>query len=122
MRFDCSDRHEDQTILRVNPGALDRAFAATSPRLYASVHPGKVAHLMALPADVCINAPSVGVYEGCLTFENGRHRARAALLLGLKAIPVIVDKDNVAEVRGLLARFKRARHRRGGGSAGAGRT
>jgi hypothetical protein len=116
MRFTCSFRRDDQTILRVSPGALDRAFAATDPQLYASVHPGKVAHLMALPADARINAPVIGVYDGRLIFENGRHRARAALLLGLEAIPVIVDKDNVAEVRGLLARFKRNRRRRGGRS------
>jgi hypothetical protein len=80
MRFDCSYRRDDQTFLRVSPGALDRAFAATSPRFYASVHPGKIAQLMALPDDELneIKAPIVGVYEGCLTFENGRHRARAA--------------------------------------------
>jgi ParB-like chromosome segregation protein Spo0J len=39
---------------------------------------------------------------------NGRHRARAALLQGLKTIPVVVDKDNVVEVRALLAKFKQA--------------
>jgi hypothetical protein len=40
--------------------------------------------------------------------KKSTHRARAALLQGLKVIPVIVDKDNVAEVRALLARFRQA--------------
>ena len=43
------------------------------------------------------------------------HRARAALLLGLaEAIPVIVDKDNVAEVRGCWRGSSAPGHRRGG--------
>jgi hypothetical protein len=61
---------------------------------------------MELPADECIGAPVVGVCNGRVGFENGRHPARAAVLLGRKVIPVIVYRDNVAEVRELLARFK----------------
>jgi hypothetical protein len=97
---------DDQIILRVNPRALDRAFAATDPLFYASVVSGRVDQLMAMPADERIRAPVIGATEGRLVFKNGRHRARAALLQGHKVIPVIVDKDNVAEVRKLLARFK----------------
>jgi hypothetical protein len=41
-----------------------------------------------------------------LNFQNGRHRARAALRLGRKTIVVVVDRDNADEVRELLARFK----------------
>jgi hypothetical protein len=101
--------HEDQVILQVSPRALDRAFAATDPRFYASVVSARVKQLMAMPADERVRAPVIGATEGRLVFKNGRHRARAALLQGLKVIPVIVDKDNVAEVRALLARFKRPR-------------
>jgi len=87
------------------PRALDRAFATTDPQFYASVRDGWVAQLMELPADEPIRAPIVGAYDGRICFENGRHRARAAMLQGL-TIPVIVDRDNAAEVRELLARFK----------------
>ena len=56
-------------------------------------------------------APIVGVLDGRICFENGRHRARVARRQGLKVIPVIVDKDNVAAVRELLARFQKAPQR-----------
>jgi hypothetical protein len=106
LRFTCSGRRADQTFLRVSPRTLDRAFAATDPQFYASVFAGRVARLMELPADECIKAPIIGVCNGRIGFENGRHRARAAMLQGLRAIPVIVDRNNAAEVRELLARFR----------------
>jgi hypothetical protein len=106
LRFTCSGRRDDQTFLRVSPRALDRAFAATDPQFYASVSGDRVAQLMELPADECIKAPIIGVCDGRIGFENGRHRARAAMLQGLRVIPVIVDRDNAAEVRDLLAGFR----------------
>jgi hypothetical protein len=109
LRFSCSNRREDQVILRVSPRALDRAFAATDPQFYASVSIAKVARLLELPADERIPAPIIGAYDGRIGFENGRHRARAAMLQGLKVIPVIVYRDNAAAVRELLARFRKAR-------------
>ena len=115
IRFTCSGRCEDQTILRGSTHALDRAFAATDPLFYATVSDGKVTRLMELPTDARIKAPIIGVFEGHLCFENGRHRARAAMLQGLKVIPVIVDKENAAEVRQLLTRFSTKGIRSAGG-------
>ena len=106
MRFTCSNRRDYETILRVSPRTLDLAFAATDPRLYALVRPGRVEQLMKVPDESPLGAPSIWVADGCLHFENGRHRARAAMLLGLRTIPVVVDPDNVTAVRELLARFK----------------
>ena len=106
LRFTCSGRRDGAIILRVSPHALDRAFAATDPQFYASVSADRVARLMELPTDECIKAPIVGVCNGRICFENGRHRARAAMLQGLKVIPIIVDRSNAVEVRELLARFR----------------
>ena len=39
------------------------------------------------------------------TVSNGRHRARVAMLQGLKVIPVIVYRNNAAEVHQVLSRF-----------------
>jgi hypothetical protein len=71
------------------------------PEFYASVEDGRVAE-----SGDPIKAPIVGVCDGRIGVQNGRHRARAALLLGRKTIPIVVDKDNVAELRELLARFR----------------
>jgi hypothetical protein len=111
LKFTCQPRREGQTTLRVNPATLDRAFAATNPLLYGSVSEGKVQELMELeiPADSDgLRVPVVGVTDGRIKFEDGRHRARAAARLGLKAIPVIVHKDDVAGLRAVLAKFRAA--------------
>ena len=105
LRFTCAFRRDDEVILRVNPAALDRAFAATDSEFHASVHDGKVDELMQ-PIDEPIKAPIVGACDGQIYFVNGRHRARAAMRLGLRVIPIVVDHDNAAEVRALLERFK----------------
>ena len=109
LKFTCQPRRDNQLLLRVNPATLDRAFAATDPLLYGSVSEGKVGKFMALeiPADSDgLSAPVVGVTDGRIEIEDGLHRARAAARLGLKAIPVIVHKDDVAELRAVLAKFR----------------
>ena len=108
LKFDSSLRRgKDEVVLRVSPYALDRAFAATDPEMYQSVHDGKVAQLMKLPEGTRVPAPKIAACDGRLGFEDGRHRARVAKLQGLKVIPVLVPKDNVADVRQLLAKFPR---------------
>jgi hypothetical protein len=105
IRFTCGNRSDNETILRVSTRALDRAFAATDPEMYA-LSENKIAFLMDELAGQVITAPVIGVYEGQLIFENGRHRARVALRQGVKVIPVIVEKDNVAAVRDLLKIYR----------------
>ena len=74
--------------------------------MYTSVRDGLVARLMQYRSEERIKAPIIEAYDGRLYFQNGRHRARAALRPGFKVIPVVVYKKNVAEVRELLARIK----------------
>jgi hypothetical protein len=99
---------KDDHHARIYDRCRARLIAPSPPLIRSfmhSVRDGWVAQLMELPADEPIRAPIVGAYDGRICFENGRHRARAAMLQGL-TIPVIVDRDNAAEVRELLARFK----------------
>jgi hypothetical protein len=107
LKFTGSNRRDDQTILRVSPRALDRAFAATNPAFYRTVSEVKVTWMMKHLDGKTLKAPILGVLDGRIHFENGHHLARAARRQGLKVIPVIVDKDNVAAVRELLARFRK---------------
>ena len=81
IQFHCT-RSAREVILRVSTSALDRAVAATDPVAYAGVNLDKVALLAA--AEARLRAPQVDVFEGCLGFINGRHRARAALWQGRK--------------------------------------
>lgn len=108
LRFHCACG-DDQTYLYVSTHALDRAFAASDPEAYAAVSEAKVDLLAELDRSAdneVLRAPIIAVGEdGRLWFENGRHRARAALQLGRKSIPVIVYENNVTAVRELLARF-----------------
>jgi hypothetical protein len=105
IKFYCA-RRDDEMMLTVSPLALDRAFATTNPEQYQSVCDGKVMSLMKLPAAERIKAAIIGAYDGRIQFQNGRHRARVAMLRGRKTIPIIVYKDNVDAVRELLAKFR----------------
>jgi hypothetical protein len=110
IKFDCSlRRREDEALLRISPYSLDRAYAATDPEMYQSVHDGKVAWLQRLPEATRVPAPKIGATEGRIWFEDGRHRARVAKLQGRKVLPVLVHKDNIAEVRQLLSKFSEKR-------------
>ena len=113
IRFRCN--HDGgKIVLRVSTGALDRAFAATDPEFYRSVSTAKVDRMLSWPDGARLQAPIVGAHEGRLSFQNGRHRARAALLQGSRTIPVIVDRDNADEVLAVLAKFThRAGHKQG---------
>ena len=82
LRFTCAYRSDRETFLHVSTRALDRAFAAANPELYAVVHEATVKSLMAYDNEDPLKAPIIGVYDGVLNFQNGRHRARAALRLG----------------------------------------
>jgi hypothetical protein len=112
LKFTSGYLRDDQTVLRVSPRALDRAFAATDPKVYRTISEVKVTWMLKHLDGQTFRAPIVGVLDGRICFENGRHRARVARRQGLKVIPVIVDKDNVAAVRELLARFQKAPQRR----------
>ena len=105
IRFHCRHGYDDHVVLRISPARLDRAFAATDPEFYATVHEGTVAALMALPDGVRLQAPIVGACDGAIYFRNGRHRARAAVRLGLRVIPAIVPVDDVLALRALLTAF-----------------
>jgi hypothetical protein len=105
IKFDCSlRRREDEAVLRLSPYGLDRAFAATNPEQY-QYHDWKIARLLDLPEGTRVAAPKIGAYDGCIGFEDGRHRALVAKLQGLKVLPVLVHADNIAEVRQLLSKF-----------------
>jgi hypothetical protein len=87
--------------------ALERIMQSesiTDPELYKHDR-GKIARLMELPEGTRVPAPKIAACDGLLGFEDGRHRALVAKLQGLKAIPVLVRADNVAEVRQLLSKF-----------------
>jgi hypothetical protein len=103
--FHCR-RLEGEVVLRVSNRALDRAFAATDPGMY-QLDPRKIEWMLAFPDGTRLRAPRIAAQDGRIGFINGRHRARAALLQGLKVLPVLVFKDNVAQVREVLARFQR---------------
>jgi hypothetical protein len=112
IRFDHSRRQlrENEVMLKVNPAVLDRAFRATNPDQYQH-HPGKVANFSKPMIDdageqVRVRMPRIGAFNGRIGFENGRHRALAAKLQGLKLIPVAVHRDHVAELRRLLASYR----------------
>lgn len=106
LHFHCT-RRDDQVVLQVSTRALDRAHAATDPQQYLRIGAGGAASLMQWSTDdEPIRAPQISVYDGQLSFTDSRHRARAALLQGRKVIPVIVHRDNVADVRALLAQFR----------------
>ena len=62
--------------------------------------------MMAFPDGTRLKAPRIAAGYGRFGFINGRHRARVALLQGRKVPPVLVPKDNVAEVREVLSRFR----------------
>jgi hypothetical protein len=106
LRFFCV-QGERETVLRVSPVALDRAFRATNPEQYKH-DDWRIARLLDLPENTRVGAPQIGVYEGRLGFVNGRHRALVAKLQGLKVIPVLVRKDNVLETREMLAKYRAA--------------
>jgi hypothetical protein len=62
-----------------------------------------------LPEGARVAIPKIGACDGRIGFEDGRHRMLVAKQQGLKVIPVAVRKDNVAEVRQLLSKFRATR-------------
>ena len=53
-----------------------------------------------------IRMPRIGAYDGQIGFEDGRHRALLAKQQGLRIMPVAVRRDNVAEVRAVLSKWR----------------
>jgi hypothetical protein len=100
-----SERH--QTIINVDPVALDRAFKETSRSFYDL----PAAAMESLKAHVAtggkVSVPEIalttGKRPGRIDFINGRHRARLAAEMGLESIPVAVDRGQEDAMRKLLS-------------------
>lgn len=92
-----------QVIIYVDPRALLAAHAATSPD-YARYD--KLTGIQAfVESGKKLGVAEVGANNGVLDFTNGRNRAKYAELSGAKKIPIAVYKENVKEVRALLAKY-----------------
>jgi hypothetical protein len=100
----------DQTVIDIDPRALDRAFKATSRSFYDL--PGDA--MERLKAHVAaggeVSIPEIALTEGKkpgrIDFINGRHRARLAADMGLESIPVAVDRGQEAALRKLLSQHE----------------
>src|SRR5271165_2000074 len=91
----------EQTVMRVNPQALDAAFKATAPGSYDLVE-GRMDRLKQFAASNPVSMAEVGAQNGRLSFTNGRTRVRLAAEQGLPEIPIAVDKANEDAVRALI--------------------
>ena len=97
---------KDQTVINVDPKALDAAFRSTDPEFYKSLISGRMDRLRAhVEAGKPVSLAEVGVVNGRLGFTNGRTRARLAAEQGAGSIPIAVDKSNKADVLGLLYQY-----------------
>ena len=83
IRFTCRALSDDETVLKVSPAALVRALEATNS-MQRGIRQDKIDRLAKLPKlDACgyllrVPIPRVGVCNGVLVFEDGRHRTRLA--------------------------------------------
>jgi hypothetical protein len=87
---------------------LDRAFQATNPEQYQN-DDWRIARLLKLPESTYIAIPKIGAYGWAHRIRGRSHCALVAKQQGLKVIPGAVRKDNVAEVRQLLSKFRAPR-------------